>query len=562
VKVAVVGLGAMGARIATRLLEGGNDVLVWNRSPGKVGPLVERGATAVATPAEAAARAEALITVLADPAALRAVTTGEAGIAVGAQPSLLVLEMSTVGPAAVAELAATLSEGVALVDAPVLGSVAEAEAGTLTILAGGPTSLVERVRPLLEQLGAVVHVGPLGSGAAAKLVANAALFGSLALLGEALALARGLGLTDDAAYQVLAATPLAGQAARRRPAIEASDYPRRFALSLARKDAELIRAAATGADAELRLVEATRTWVADAETAGLAGRDYTVVLARILAATDGDGPSLADDAARQPRRDYDGLIVDLDGVVWLGGEAIEGAVEAVAALRARGTRLLFLTNDPSSSRDEQVARLATIGIAAGTDDVMTSAAATARFLGDRDDLRGRSAFVIGSAAFQREIADAGFPLVPAAEAERAQIVVVGGHSGFGFAELRAATRALANGAQLFAAGRDRVLPTAAGPDPATGAILASVEFASGATATVVGKPEPFMFQIAREALAGCQRVAVVGDNLASDIAGARRTGLDAILVLTGTATEADVDAAADAPDLVLPSLAALAAALA
>src|SRR5438094_2358446 len=124
-KVAVVGLGAMGSRIATRLLEAGNELIVWNRSPEKVAPLLVRGAVAAETPAAAAAQAEFLITMLADPAALRAVTAGEAGIAAGAHPSLLVIEMSTVGLAAVAELAASLPKGTALLDAPVLGSVAE-----------------------------------------------------------------------------------------------------------------------------------------------------------------------------------------------------------------------------------------------------------------------------------------------------------------------------------------------------------------------------------------------------------------------------------------------------
>ena len=260
----------------------------------------------------------------------------------------------------------------------------------------------------------------------------------------------------------------------------------------------------------------------------------------------------------KPRPDYDGLIVDLDGVVWLGGEPIEGAVEAIAALRAHGVRLLFLTNDPSSSRAEQAARLTAIGVPAGAADVMTSAAATARFLAGRAELSGCSAFVIGSPSFQREIADAGFELVPAAAARTARVVVVGGHEGFDFAELRAATRALANGAQLYGAGRDRVVPTVDGPEPATGAILAAVETAAGITATVVGKPEPFMFELAREALPECKRVAVVGDNLASDIAGAKRSGLDAILVLTGTSTEADLCRADYAPDLVLASLAELA----
>jgi glycerol 3-phosphatase-2 len=258
-------------------------------------------------------------------------------------------------------------------------------------------------------------------------------------------------------------------------------------------------------------------------------------------------------------RDYDALIVDLDGVVWLGGRPIEGAADGVAKLRAHGTRLLFVTNDPSHSRADQAARLGAIGIPASPSDVMTSAAATARFLAGRLDLRGATALVVGSPAFQQEIVDAGFDLVPHAQAREAELVVVGGHEGFDFDELRAATRAVANGAQLFAAGRDRFVPTEDGPEPATGAILAAVETATGVTATVVGKPEPYMFEIAREELSGCERIAVVGDTLASDIAGAKRAGLDAILVLTGSTTAADLENAEPVPDLVVADLAELAA---
>jgi glycerol 3-phosphatase-2 len=257
---------------------------------------------------------------------------------------------------------------------------------------------------------------------------------------------------------------------------------------------------------------------------------------------------------------FDGLIVDLDGVIWLGGHAIDGAAEAVAALRARGTRMLFLTNDPSSSCAEQAARLEAIGIPAAADDVMTSAAASARFLEARADLAGRRVLVIGSPAFQQELVEAGFELNGVDEPERAELVVVGGHSGFDFVELRAATRAVLGGAPLFAAGRDRFVPTRDGPEPATGAVVAAVETATGVTATVVGKPERYIFDIARETLADCRRVAVVGDNLSSDIAGAKRCGLAAILVLTGVATAGDVAAAEYQPDLVLASIADLAAA--
>ena len=286
-RVAVVGLGAMGARIATRLLEAGHHIVVWNRSAGKLHALTEQGAVPAATPAEAAARAEVLITMVADPTALRAVSEGAEGIAAGADASLKVVEMSTVGPAAVAELASSLPAGTGLLDAPVLGGIAEAEAGALTIFAGGPARLVESVRPLLERLGSVLHVGPLGSGAAAKLVANAALFGSVALVGETIALARGLGLPDARTYDVLATTPLAAQAERRREAIGAGTYPRRFALSLACKDAELIRAAASAAGRDLRLVEATRKWLTAAEACGWGDRDYTAMLALIF----GDRPA-------------------------------------------------------------------------------------------------------------------------------------------------------------------------------------------------------------------------------------------------------------------------------
>ena len=136
-------------------------------------------------------------------------------------------------------------------------------------------------------------------------------------------------------------------------------------------------------------------------------------------------------------------------------------------------------------------------------------------------------------------------------------MVLGGHEGFDYAELQAATTAIAHGAALFATGRDAVIPTRDGPVPATGAILAAVETGTGATAVVVGKPEPFVFEIARETLRGCERVAVVGDNLVSDVVGAKRAGLDAILVLTGTATREDLQHAPVRPDLVLPGLADL-----
>jgi 3-hydroxyisobutyrate dehydrogenase/2-hydroxy-3-oxopropionate reductase len=279
----MIGLGAMGSRIAGRLVGAGHDVVVWNRTPAKAEPLVALGATAAASPADAARRAEAVLTMVADPDALRAVAEGPDGIAAGAGEGTTVIEMSTVGPAAVAWLADALPAGTDILDAPVLGSVSEAETGSLSVFVGGPEALVERWTPLLAALGTVHHVGPLGAGAAAKLVANTTLVGTLGLLGEALALAQGLGLSRDAAFEVLALTPLGGQSERRREAVDSGEFPRRFALALARKDAELIVEAATEAGVDVRLLAAAASWFHDADEEGWGERDYSAILARILA---------------------------------------------------------------------------------------------------------------------------------------------------------------------------------------------------------------------------------------------------------------------------------------
>jgi 3-hydroxyisobutyrate dehydrogenase-like beta-hydroxyacid dehydrogenase len=269
-RVAVVGLGAMGSRIAVRLLRAGHEVVVWNRTPAKAAALAEQGATVAETPAAAAERAEAVITMLADPAALAHVTEGSDGVAAGAREGLTVLEMSTVGPEAVARLERALPDGVGLLDAPVLGSLTEVESGSLGVFVGGPDDLVARWLPLLSDLGRPLHVGPLGAGAAAKLVANSTLLGTLGVIGEALALARKVGLSSAAAFEVLTATPLAQQAERRRPVVEGEEVPVRFRLELARKDAELV----TAAGAELRLAAAVRTWLEEADDAGWGDRDY------------------------------------------------------------------------------------------------------------------------------------------------------------------------------------------------------------------------------------------------------------------------------------------------
>ena len=280
-RVAVVGLGAMGSRIARRFLDAGHELTVWNRDAAKADPLVAAGASAAQTPAEAARQAEAVVTMVADPEALAAVTEGPDGVAAGLVRGSVLVQMSTVGPRSLERLAAVVPEP-SLLDAPVLGSIGEVEAGSLRVFAGGQAELVERWTPLLETLGTVLHLGPVGAGTAAKLVANSTLVGVVGLLGEALALGTALGLPAEVAFDVLEATPLGEQAKRRRPAFESGEYPPRFSLSLARKDADLILDAAAQRELDLRLATAAREWLADAERSGRGADDYSAVLAEIV----------------------------------------------------------------------------------------------------------------------------------------------------------------------------------------------------------------------------------------------------------------------------------------
>jgi 3-hydroxyisobutyrate dehydrogenase-like beta-hydroxyacid dehydrogenase len=281
-RVAVLGLGAMGSRIARRLLQAGHELVVWNRTPSKAQPLLDAGAAPAATPAEAAGQAEAVITMVADPKALRAVVEGADGIASGVHARTTAIEMSTVGPATIAWLRSVLPDDVSLLDAPVLGSLGEAEGGTLQVFIGGPERVAARWTPLLDALGTPMHVGPLGTGAAAKLVANATLVGTMTLLGETLALADAFGMPREVAFRVLAMTPLAAQAERRREPLETDEFPRRFDLSLGRKDAGLIVDEGGRVGVDLRVLRAAAEWFAEAERAGLGGRDYSEVLKHIL----------------------------------------------------------------------------------------------------------------------------------------------------------------------------------------------------------------------------------------------------------------------------------------
>ncbi|MFD9823278.1 NAD(P)-dependent oxidoreductase [Streptomyces violascens] len=267
-KIAFLGLGGMGTPMATRLLAAGHPLTVWNRTPVKAEALAARGAAVAATPADAVREADVVISMLAGPAAV-------AAVADSAAPQLRVgahwLEMSTIGPDAVRDLAERLPDGVTLLDAPVMGSVDKAAAGELGILVGGDADGVEA---LLGDLGTVTRCGALGSAAALKLMLNTALIGGVVVVAEALALAESLGIPASVAERALLGSALGG-AARRALATGAV-----FPVALAAKDVALATSVAP-----LPVLGAVRDRLA--AHADLAGEDLGRAAERIR----GDSPT-------------------------------------------------------------------------------------------------------------------------------------------------------------------------------------------------------------------------------------------------------------------------------
>ncbi|HET7121828.1 MAG TPA: HAD-IIA family hydrolase [Solirubrobacterales bacterium] len=252
---------------------------------------------------------------------------------------------------------------------------------------------------------------------------------------------------------------------------------------------------------------------------------------------------------------YDGLLIDLDGVVWVGPDPVPGSPQALAALLAAGKRLVFVTNNPGRPPSAYAERLRGLGVAVGPEQIVTAGIVLARLAGEAAG-PGGGAFVIGAAPLKEMVAATGARVLEGEEARGADVVAVSGHRGFDYGELETAKFALDGGARLFATSHDPTMPFPGGELPGTGAVLAAVEVASGRSAEIAGKPEQHLFAMAKEA-AGGGRLAMVGDRISSDVEGGRRAGLETVLVLSGSTSRADAEAAAPPPDHVVDDLAAL-----
>ncbi|HXR29836.1 MAG TPA: HAD-IIA family hydrolase [Solirubrobacterales bacterium] len=254
--------------------------------------------------------------------------------------------------------------------------------------------------------------------------------------------------------------------------------------------------------------------------------------------------------------EFDGFLIDLDGVVWEGRELLSGAQETLTRLLGDGKRVVFVTNNPARAPAVYAKRLREAGIPVDDSQVVTAGIVTARLAAARLGPGGK-AFVIGAPGFKQTVGAAGLTLLEGKAAREADAVLVSGHREFDYEELLTATLALQRGAVLLATSRDPTLPMPGGAWPGTGAVLAAVETASGGRAEIGGKPERHLFDQARELIGDAERVAIVGDRLASDIEGGRRAGLATILVLTGAGTREQAEAAEPPPDHVLDDLTGL-----
>lgn len=277
-RIAFCGLGRMGTPMAGRLLDAGHHVVVWNRTLSKATPLGRRGAHIAADPREAAEGCRIAITMLADEGAVQDVVLGPSGLASATRPPAVVVEMSTIGPEAVASLRSGLQRDIALVDAPVLGSIPQAEAGELQVFAAGSLDDIQSVRPVLDALGHVRVVGSSGAGASLKLAVNSTLGAVMVTVAEALALGQCLGISREILLDVLRGTYVGGVLESKAEAMARGYTPARFTLALAAKDLRLVTESAARAGLPLAAAQANRSVYEAAERAGLGELDYSAVI--------------------------------------------------------------------------------------------------------------------------------------------------------------------------------------------------------------------------------------------------------------------------------------------
>jgi NagD protein len=247
-----------------------------------------------------------------------------------------------------------------------------------------------------------------------------------------------------------------------------------------------------------------------------------------------------------------GYLIDMDGVIYRGGELIEGADRFIAELQSQDVPFLFLTNNSQRTRRDVAKKIERLGIRVSESHVYTCAMATARFLASQKPTG--TAYVIGEGGLLTALHKNGFSIVD----KDPDYVVVGEGRSLNFEMAEQALRMILGGAKLVATNMDPNCPTQNGLRPGCGAVVAMLEAASGVKAFSVGKPSPIMLRAARKEMGlSTDETVVIGDTMETDILGGTQLEYKTILVLSGSTSEKDLRNYAYQPDLIVPSLAEL-----
>jgi glycerol-1-phosphatase len=253
---------------------------------------------------------------------------------------------------------------------------------------------------------------------------------------------------------------------------------------------------------------------------------------------------------------YRGIVLDLDGVVYLGEEVVAAAPAALEGVRGLGVRLAFVTNNSFRPPELVTEKLGRLGVKAAVEEVLTSAQATVHLLGGADGLRGTRVLVVGGPGLRQALEDAGARLLDVADWRQAEVVAVGFDPDLTYDRVKAAALAIRAGARFVGSNPDTTLPTPEGFWPGAGATLAMLRAATGVQPEVAGKPEGALLETAAAAI-GPGPYLMVGDRADTDLDGAHRLGWATALVLSGVVTAADLPDLAIAPDHLLADVGGL-----
>ena len=289
-RIGFIGLGIMGSRMAANLAAAGYEMTVWNRTAATAEAFAaEHGVNVAATPAELAAASDVVIKIVVNGEQVEEILVGEQGVIAGAREGMLCIDMSTISPQMAQSLGERLGEhGIAFIDAPVTGSSPGAEAGTLTIIAGGSEADLQRAAPIFDVLGAkTVHCGAIGQGQMIKVITNAIAASNAAVLAQALIVARGAGVDLSALTEVIDGGAADSRMAqlKAQPMID-RQYDTLFRLDHMIKDVDLALELAAAEGIPFDYAAQTRELMAEASAEGFGEVDFAALYEALQARTD------------------------------------------------------------------------------------------------------------------------------------------------------------------------------------------------------------------------------------------------------------------------------------